>query len=375
MSELKIERVKLSDYSWRVQLYEDDERVAGLWLHIMKMRIGSVPVSMAGIGGVATSEKHRNKGYASIVMWDSIALMEEKDWEFSLLFGIPDFYHRFGFGSVFPDSELVVETEVLALAGRPVSIRAFKKADAPSLRRLYARLSAQRTGSAARRSGWTYFDRAAHYSRPGKTLLSVDGKGRVTGYATWNVDERRERRFNVSEIVGKSPEIHTALASAVGKEAKRAGCEQVRFYVPPDDPFGEFCSRFGCGWEIFYSRNAGAMGRIVQLDRLFSKLESELRRRWAASDLRYTDTISLVTDIGTVGLRIQGRKLSVTERLAKGSVRVKMPQLKLAQLVTGYRDVEDLSFDEDVSAPRRTHAALDVLFPKQQGYMWWSDRF
>ena len=39
------------------------------------------------------------------------------------------------------------------------------------------------------------------------------------------------------------------------------------------------------------------------------------------------------------------------------------------------QNIEDLSFDEDVSVPRRTHAVLDVLFPKQQGYMWWSDRF
>jgi len=374
MSNLKMVRRRRSGDVWQVMLMDGNERVAGLNLHIMKMRVGSVPVHMAGIGGVGTHEKHRKKGYASRVMWDAIEFMDKKDWEFSLLFGIPDFYHRFGYGVVFPDSELSVKTENLGSAGRPMRVRAMKQSDLPAVRRLYKALSDDRSGSAARPSSWDGFVRAAHYTRPGKTVVSTDARGRATGYASWNIDEHR-KRFNVSEIVGHGPDAHASLSTAMARQAARLGHEEVRIFVPPDDPYGQFCSRFGCSWDVRYPRSGGAMGRIIQLDRLFQKLEPELQRRWAQGQAVFSGLLAMETDTGTVGIRLQGRKLTLTSRVTPRAARVKLSQLRLTQLIMGYRSIDDLALEKDVTTPIALLPVLDTIFPRKQGYMWWSDRF
>lgn len=57
------------------------------------------------------------------------------------------------------------------------------------------------------------------------------------------------------------------------------------------------------------------------------------------------------------------------------ATRVKIPQMRLIQLVMGYRSAEDLANELDVSIPSSVLPILSVLFPKTVGYIWWSDRF
>ena len=103
---------------WQVALRLDGEVVSRVGVVKKRMRIGEAVVRMGGIAGVWTHEKHRLKGFASRCMEASIALLEAEGYEMSLLFGIADFYHRFGYGVVFPDPVLHVRTENLLRARR-----------------------------------------------------------------------------------------------------------------------------------------------------------------------------------------------------------------------------------------------------------------
>ena len=80
-----------SKISIRPALTIDGVRVSGLHLWRQPMRIGSCEVLMSGIGGVHTHPEHRKRGYASVVMSESIAWMREHAYDVSMLFGIANF--------------------------------------------------------------------------------------------------------------------------------------------------------------------------------------------------------------------------------------------------------------------------------------------
>lgn len=121
---------------WQFSLMIRDQRVSGLGLVKKRMRIGGAVVKMGGIAGVWTSGEHRKKGYASRVMDASVDFMRDKGYDTSILFGIRDFYHRYGFVEVFPSSALDVAASDLVSARGPLIHRMGRKADLPLLSRL-----------------------------------------------------------------------------------------------------------------------------------------------------------------------------------------------------------------------------------------------
>ena len=80
------------------------------------MRIGSAQLRIDGITNVETPEKHRLKGSASRAMGETIWTMESNGYDMSVLFGIPGFYHRFGYAAIFPESWLYVKASNLPRA-------------------------------------------------------------------------------------------------------------------------------------------------------------------------------------------------------------------------------------------------------------------
>lgn len=373
MGDLEILReYQRSTRTWRVALAGEGTQVAGLWLWVMRMRIGLATVGLGGIGGVGTEEEHRKKGYASQVMWDSVDLMSERGIEMSILFGIQDFYHRHGFGVVFANSSVQVATRDLGRARRRLAVRQMKKSEAPQVLRLYNRLNAGRTGTVARYPDWQGFRIAAYFTDPGKVIVVLDDRDRIRGYAHLG-ENKRCSGFCVSEAGGTDAAVYETLASEAGRRASRCGLEEVVFHLPKDDDLGAFLGRYGCRWDLYHPRSGGPMGRIILLDKLFEKLCPELSQRWARGDTGWRGTLSLHTDIGTVGLRVKkGLVEVVTPR--RPSATVEIPQLTLTQLVMGYRDATDVAYDDDVSIPRRALPVMDALFPRGYPYMWWADR-
>lgn len=370
MPEIKLHRERARPDVWKVFLTENGEEASRLWVFVKRMRIGSANVRIGGIGGVGTKQEHRLKGYASRIMDESTALMQDKNYDLGFLYGIQDFYHRFGYGVAFADVTLYAKTADLLRAKASLPARAMKRADGPEVARLYNRLNADRTGTAVRPASWQYFERSAGFQRPGRAVLTHNGRGAITGYATCSV---REDRFVVSEIGGRSHADFETLAAALGRRARRAGIDTVAFHLPEDDPFADFCARYGCRMEIHHPRNAGPMARTIHLKPLMEKLVPEFTRRLEASGLAWRGALTLETDIGTVGLRINGTSVAVTP--GRDRLRAAIPQMLLTQLVLGYRSAEDVARDQGVSIPKQALPVLSALFPRHPAYMWWSDRF
>lgn len=369
---------------WQLSLRLDGEAVSGLGVVKKRMRIGSAVVRMGGIAGVWTAKQHRLKGYASRGMWASVALMEEQGYEMSLLFGIPDFYHRFGYAVVLPDPLLHVKTGDLLRASLRHPIRPARRADGPQIARLYNRCNALRTGTTLRPREWAFFERSPGFKKPGRAIFALDGKGRMAGYALYSTlgkdgqdllgALKGTERFRVSEIAARDGSAFETLAAAVGRQARRAKAEEVDFYLPPDDPFGEFCARLGCRWSINYPRNRSSMGRIVRLVPLMEALLPELTRRIRTTRPPWKGVLRVQTDIGTVNLDLNGQSVRLASPAQRGVV-VRIPQIPLTQLIMGYRSVSDVALDPGVTIPARALPVLSALFPKGHPYMWWSDRF
>lgn len=151
MSEPVINRAKGKDGLWPMWSLTlqvgDDDSASRLNVLEKPMRIGEATVRFGGIAGVGTRPKYRLKGYASRVMDASTRLMTERGYDMGVLFGIGDFYHRFGYAVVFPISRLHLKTQALLCAAAPLKTRAMKAADAKAVQRLYNRLNGDRVAS------------------------------------------------------------------------------------------------------------------------------------------------------------------------------------------------------------------------------------
>jgi len=331
------------------------------------MRIGEATVRFGGIAGVGTRPKYRLKGYASRVMYASTRLMTERGYDMGVLFGIGNFYHRFGYAVVFPISRLHLKTEALLCAAALLKTRAMKAADAKAAQRLYNRLNGNRVASVVRPGGWSYFELSPGFEKSGRAIIVEDARGRIQGYATWRV---QDEQFLVAEIGGTGSDAFASLGRTLGQRARAAKMEQVIFDLPRDDAFVDFCVPLGCEHRVTYTRNSDAMARIIHLKSLMEKLVPEFSKRSAGFSGRVS--VSIETDIGTVGLGIDRHGVRV---IRAGVLAVVMPQLILTQLVMGYRSATDIAADPGVVVPEKAIPVLDLLFPKRDCYMWWSDRF
>ena len=370
MPDIKLHRRLDHANCWKVYLTVDEEEASRLWVFVKRLRIGCAKVRIGGIGGVGTNEKHRLKGYASLVMDESTVFMADKNYDIGFLYGIQDFYHRFGYGVAFVSPVLSVKTDDLLSAKTVLPTRVMKKTDGLELARLYNRLNARKTATAVRTPSWQHFHISANFNKPGKTVLVLNPGGRIAGYATYAV---HDERFVISEIGGTGNTVFETLAAVLRRRARRSGIETLTFHLPLEDPFAAFCARYGSRMEIRSPRNSGPMARIIHLRPLMEKLVPEFNCRLKTSQLSWEGVLALETDIGTVGLDINNGSVAITQGQSK--VKAELPQMILTQLVLGYRSVADISGDANVKIPPRCLPIFDVLFPKHDAYMWWSDRF
>ena len=115
------------------------------------------------------------------------------------------------------------------------------------------------------------------------------------------------------------------------------------------------------------------MGRIIHLNRLMEKLLPIFQKRWVNSELNWTGEFAIDTDIGRVGFEISESDIVMAD--VGGRAQVSMPQMALTQLVMGYRQVMDIAYSDGIKIARQLLPVLDILFPKGNPYMWWTDRF
>lgn len=373
-----------SDRGWNVQLWVDQEHVSGLAVVDQKVRAGSAALKMAGIAGVWTAEQHRKKGYASRVMVAAIAEMERRSYDVSVLFGIPDFYHRYGYVVFSANVVCEVETGSLALPrSKGFRVIPVTGKDLPRIVRIFAESNVHRSGSCVRPRGWVprhsrpgdgwRMPRMGGDTdrRPGRAFVVRGGRGEVVGYAAFDA---QARKITVSEVGGTNRAAYPAMLRRIRQEAEKVRADKVRFCLPADEPFGEYLNRFEATWTINYPTNSGAMARIIGLTSTLDMMCPTLERRLGAAGADLPPQgLTLMTDIGSLSLHT--RKGVVVTSGESSRIRVRCSQTTLCQLLFGYRSAEDLAVAGELNIGKRWLPLVSTLFPKGNPYVWWGDRF
>ena len=372
---MKIDRRLQIDGVWKISLSTENEQdISRLWIHEYQMRFGTAQLKLGGVAGVGTIEEHRNKGYSRRVMDDSTAFMTENGFDVAMLFGIPNFYPKFGYATVLSETWMELDTEEAQAAVATYQIRKFETPDVPTILALYAANNAERTGTPLRdENRWKEFKMGSGFSVVADPFVVLNEVGEVIGYF---VCDQTEEKCILCDIGFQDRTIFETIVRFLADRAKRVEAAQIECSMPADHPFAIFCRRYGCRTDIQNPKNHGGMMRIINQSSTVKGITGELEKRLRRSAhlSQWSGKILISTELGQDCLGIDRGRVTHTNSKAN-AFHLEVSQDKLIQLMMGRRSTEDLVIEPDVSVTGGIIPVLDALFPLGYPHVWWPDRF
>lgn len=288
----------------------------GVWKYAT--RVGQARLITGGIGIVMTHGEYRKAGLASKTMAATIESMRELGYDLSVLFGIRNFYGRFGFTQAWPDCTVELPGDKV-WPGRPTLRR--RRGDMVQL------LRAQ--GEVGRIYNRDYADRVGAADRPVYTLdlhrwrldELIDRQKKVRGYLATQVDGTTLRIWEVGGFT--TPAGCAELLGHIQQLARESKCAAVVLQLGLGHPLLEPLRRTGCKISLEYIGDGGAMVLVVNLASALTKLSGELTRRLAASPLaRYSGALAIQLNEQRATLAIQRGQVSLAQRAIKATARL-----------------------------------------------------
>ncbi len=280
-----------SHYDWRAsRIGILDERIVshfGVW--DFNMRIGRARVRVGGVGSVATHGNYRKRGLVSRIARDSLQAMRQCGYDLTLLFGIPDFYDRFGYVRAWPTVTFIVSLDELPGWRPPARTRRMRAGDLADIAKLYNQQNKTATGTAVRPT----FDlrRLAFNSCEGHLWKGPDRQ--TAGYVIVGKPGQGSHELVCTEYAGNVEETVMVLA----RLARQRLCREIRFAsIPYNSDLCKWLRQRNCCEEIRHCRCRGAMIRTVGLKSTLSKMSAELSQRLRHSLLRDWRGILLIKD-------------------------------------------------------------------------------
>lgn len=230
------------------------------------IHFGESVVQASEIGVVGTLEKYRKQGYASALMERALERMTERGDGVSIVFGIPNFYERWGYeyglGLYLTSYESTIDTQLalkagtwdlthshqrrmsswLGLRNRELMVRPFALDDLPAVMNLYAQSAARGHAVMARDEAiWQWqINYMEDIGRADKTsFLVAEADDTLLGYirmvTNTPVNWFREdaSRFSVVEFAGDDPDATEALFAEAAACARDFDAERIGLYVHP----------------------------------------------------------------------------------------------------------------------------------------------
>ena len=255
----------------------------GVWDY--EMQIGRARVRTGGIGAVATDGDFRKRGLMDQTARASVEAMRATGYDFTMLFGIDNFYHRFGYTRSWSDTTYVVRAADLPAGKPPARLRKFLSPARDDILRIYRREHAGMTGAAIRP---TFTVEGFLNEMIGYAWL--DARGRTAGYAMVKWQGNGPECFEAGGDVDEALRVLAALA-------RKRGFSEVRFTtILYGHPLAARLRRLNCREETNHHRSGGAMIRTVNLPSVLGKIAGELESRLRGSvmatwqgDLRIAD--------------------------------------------------------------------------------------
>jgi hypothetical protein len=309
-----------------------------------------------------------------------------------MLYGITDFYPKFGYVTVGPDSTISLPPlgadEALPAGYRD---RPFGPADLAAVQRLYDRMTAHSVGTAVRPHDgypWTELLEAAHGGNLPSCHVVTDTDGHVAAYV-WRGERlsfvRAYTEFRPDELI--VAEVTAADSRSAGaalmlcrrwaaEEGARRSVRQVTFFAPHEGPVAAAAMQMTATLARAYGPDGGWMARVLGTSTLFSSLQPELSARLAAANNRFRGTVRVVTEAGEATLGIDADAVRCVPAAADSEALVfRLPQTTLARLALGCFPPEDLLERLQNPLEGQVMELLQMMFPPRAAQIFLADRF
>jgi len=346
----------------------DGELAGALRLTTEVIRLGEARLKMGGLGWVATAQEHRHKGVASALVQGTLRYMRSHGYHVSMLFGIPNFYHRFGYTTTLADYFITLDAaEAARVSTQYVLARPVKPGDLSALQRMH---NANDTSVAC-----SLLRSSAHLTNRWQKVKDAEvltnARGKMIAYA---IARPEEGALLVTEAGIDSPLTGPALVAHCARRAQEALLGSVRFAIPPDHTLARVLRQYESTHEARLCRERGGMMAFVDLGETLESLVPEWEARIADSALAtiHAEATLLIND---EAWRIRAHRGALDVSSGAGANKFSVSAQELMQLVTGYAHIADI-----LNARRRLitadgHAFLAALFPKRDPYVHMLDRF
>lgn len=347
-------------------LFADGVLAAALRLFTYTARIGEARLKMGGFGCVTTAGPMRQRGYAAMLMGDSMRYLHAHGYHVSALFGIADFYHRWGFASALPEYASVIEVrEAAAVSSPPFRLRAMKPGDIPAVQRIHTRNDSETACSIIRLGRHI----SCRWDKWRTARIVTDDKGRVIAYF---IGQAQSGEYVVEDAGVLDYGWCPALLNACMTSAKNECAARIRFTVPPSHPVVHYLLHYKSDHEMHVSRDSNGMLAVVNIEETLECMIPEWESRLAtAADL--CAEITLIVERKPYRIRVHHGAVDVAA--TAGLNKVSLSRAELAQLIAGARHSEEMLAVKRRVVNTAGVLLLTTIFPKRTPYIWHIDRF
>ena len=332
------------------------------------IRIGEARLKTGGLGWITTESRHRHRGVARELMCDTLNYLKGQQYHLSMLFGIPNFYHRFGFVSSLAEyAALVPVTEEVMVPHAPYRTRPGKPGDIQAIQKIHYADDAEVACSHVRSS--------AHITNKWEHWKSVrvltDEVGKVLAYF---LPHRLEDEILVEESGVSDRSWCGAVTHAAAAMAMEECVSKIRFAGPPTHPLIQYLHQYKSTHEMRIHRDEGGMMAFVNLGEALESMIPEWESRLLRSAVRDVRT-EFTLLIERKPYRVRANRGAVDIDGTNGKNKVSLTPQELIHLLTGYGFLpEILELKRRMLTPP-ARAFLEAVFPTRTPYVWAVDRF
>jgi hypothetical protein len=325
------------------------------------MYVGRSLLKVGGLCAVCTDPAQRMKGHGRVLILDTIEFMKREKFDFSLLYGIPNYYTKFGYSVVMANHFITVAAAEIPKMELTYSRDTAREKDLPAMTRLYNAQARSRDGNCRRRKMWL-----------GKSTFKLtDGRGRLAAYANWY---GQDGSLFVREGMARGAKAGAELLGAVKAVAWDEGLDHVNVQMPFGYPLTDTMRPLNATYRRMNTNQRGCMGAVLNLARLAGAMEAEWSALLSRSEFAAKSGRARVA-VGdeTLVLAYSKGKVKTSVAAAKGTASI--PQEQFSQLLLGYTGVKTLADAGEISVRRDDMRLLETLFPERSSFLFGPDRF
>lgn len=348
--------------------YRQGQLIGALRITTDTIRIGEARLKMGGIGWVSVDDQFRGLGIARALLADAMAYMRTQNYHVSMLFGVVDFYHKYGFTTMLSDYLTSVDVlEAEHAEHIPYKVRLGKPGDIPAIQKLHNAGESDVACSIVRSSAHL----TNQWERWKEVRVLTDQQGKVLAYF---LPKSTRDGLWVEELGLVGREACGALLHACAQLGLEEHAPQIRFAAPPCHVFLKYLLQFESKYEMNVKRNRDGMMAVINLGETLESMIPEWESGLAHTALaRERAEVTLLVD--KKPYRVRANRGAIDISANSGDNRVSFSGAEFTQLLTGYRYLDEILLSRRRLLNTTGKALLGVLFPKRLPFVWPVDHF